>query len=68
MDIILCFLKVLGFNFKKIIHLRVYIDAIKRWGLNCIFSKTLRAYLAIKPFENVEVMQQNGCGILSFTF
>ena len=43
------FLKVLGFNFKKNNTLRVYIDVIKRWGLNCIFNKTLKTYLAIKP-------------------
>ena len=52
MDIILCFLKVLGFNFKKNNILRVYIYAIKHWEFNCIFNKTLRVYLTIKPKNN----------------
>ena len=30
--------------------LRVYIDAIKRWGFICIFNKILRVYLTIKLF------------------
>ena len=29
--------------------MRVYIDTIKRWELICIFNKTLKTYLGIKP-------------------